>query len=140
MARPGSRGKNKQIIQNTNPSSIWVFLTILFLVLFLTTLYLYFNRNESVFSLLTGASSMENADLENTEEVVIDKELASQKAVDFFNTNILGNVQKTAVLARIDETDTLYEMKISYNNKIYESYMTKDGKYFFPTGYVLNEN
>ncbi|MEM4259740.1 MAG: hypothetical protein QXG00_00730 [Candidatus Woesearchaeota archaeon] len=133
--------KNKNNNENKyNASSFWVFLTILFLVLFLTTLYLYFNKNESVFSLLTGASSMKDRNIiEKTNEIIIDRNIASQKALDFFNTKILGNEAKTAVLAKIDEKDSLYEIKISYNNKIYEAYMTKDGRYFFPTGFLLEE-
>jgi hypothetical protein len=129
-------GKKTAAAQTSQNSYMWTFLAILFIVLFLSTLYLYLNKNESVFSLLTG-SSTGNTVVEQTAVQPMDKDAAATKALDFFNSHLIGG-EKTAVLVTTEENDGFYIVKMSYNERIYESYITKDGKFFFPKGYDLD--
>jgi hypothetical protein len=142
MAKVGSKKSASSKIQSeqrSQGSPIWVFLTILFLVLFLTTLYLYFNKSDSVFSLLTGATTTtETQEQTQNQELcikAIDKNQISEMAIDYFNQKVLGDGK--AVIIRTDESDLVYIIKMAYNNKVYESYVSKDGRFFFPTGYEL---
>ena len=63
---------------------------------------------------------------------------AKTKVTDFVNTNLLGG-QATAKLDQITEDNKgVYKLKFTINNKPIESYMTKDGKLFFPEAYPMS--
>ncbi len=60
------------------------------------------------------------------------KEDASKKAVDYINDNLLQG-QATAVATSAEEKNGMYNVKIDIAGMEYDSYVTKDGRLFFPT-------
>jgi len=57
-------------------------------------------------------------------------------ALKFINEKILQN-QATSSLISFAEEGNVYKFKVKIGNQEYESFVTKDGKYFFPEGYDL---
>ncbi|MDD5177836.1 MAG: hypothetical protein PHT54_00965 [Candidatus Nanoarchaeia archaeon] len=66
----------------------------------------------------------------------ISKDEAVTKAMDYINTNVLGG-QVEATLDDSSSEAGLYKFKMTISGKSYESYVTKDGKLFFPAAYDL---
>lgn len=64
---------------------------------------------------------------------VITKEEAASKALDFINTNLLQG-QSEATLQKVEESSELYQIDISIAGQTYNSYMSKDGRFLFPSG------
>lgn len=62
---------------------------------------------------------------------VMGKETAATKAVDYINANLLGGAT-TAKLQSVTESANLYLVKLDIAGKVYDSYITKDGKLLFP--------
>lgn len=56
---------------------------------------------------------------------------ASQKALDFINQNLLKG-KTAASLVEVKEQNGLYKMKVKVGEREVESFVTKDGKIFFP--------
>jgi len=61
----------------------------------------------------------------------VSKEEASQKTLDFINKNLLQG-QATASVKEIKDEGSIYSMKLSVNGQEINSYVSKDGKLFFP--------
>ncbi len=59
------------------------------------------------------------------------KEAAATKAIDYINANLLGGAT-TAKLQSVSESANLYLVKLEVSGKVYDSYVTKDGKLLFP--------
>lgn len=62
---------------------------------------------------------------------------AAEKAIQFINQTIEENV--TASLLDVVEEAGLYKISLQIEETEYESYITKDGKFLFPTGFNLEE-
>lgn len=62
---------------------------------------------------------------------------AAAKAVTFLNANVLQG--QTAVVGEVGDAGTLYSVQLTIGGKTYDAFVTKDGKYFFPSGIDLNE-
>lgn len=64
---------------------------------------------------------------------------ARAKATDYINKNLVSGT--TASIAEVtDYNDTLYKLTVKVGDTSIDSYMTKDGKTFFPQGMDLNSN
>ena len=55
----------------------------------------------------------------------------AQQAVNYINSNFMQQGKK-AVLETASETNGVYKIKIKIGNRIYTSYLTKDGSLLFP--------
>lgn len=69
---------------------------------------------------------------------VLTSEQAANRAIDYINNYLLQG-QGTATLMNITEEAGLYNLKLQIGGRTYDSYVTKDGKLFFPTGIDLTE-
>ena len=63
-------------------------------------------------------------------------DLAAENAVKYINENLLaeGNV---ASLNSVSEEKVVYKFAMQIGNQEYESYVTKDGAFLFPQGYMI---
>lgn len=69
---------------------------------------------------------------DGSEEVTTsDSQTVAQNAVDFINKNLLQG--QTAILKSVEVDKGLYKLNISIDGVDYNSYVTKDGKFLFPT-------
>src|SRR3989344_3181316 len=62
---------------------------------------------------------------------------AAEKAIVFINQNIEQGA--TAALVQVTEENNVYKISLKVNETPYESYITKDGKFLFPSGINLGE-
>ncbi|MFH1575786.1 MAG: hypothetical protein ABIB55_02475 [Candidatus Nealsonbacteria bacterium] len=62
---------------------------------------------------------------------------AAEKAIAFINKNIEQGA--TATLVQITEENNVYKISLEINGTPYESYITKDGNFLFPSGINLKE-
>ena len=74
---------------------------------------------------------------ENTSELLSPQE-AGEKVIDFVNNNILQG-KSTASLVETLEENGLYKVKFTIENQEIETYVTRNGKLFFPEGIDLSE-
>lgn len=68
----------------------------------------------------------------------ISKDAAAEKAIGFVNTNLL-QAGTTAELGEVTEEAGLYKAELTIAGQSYDSYITKDGKLFFPQAIPLEE-
>ena len=68
----------------------------------------------------------------------LSKEAAAKQAMDFINTNLL-QPGLTVALQGNDDVGDLYKLKLAVGGQIIDSYVTKDGRLFFPQGLSLTE-
>lgn len=61
----------------------------------------------------------------------VSKEEASQKTLDFINKNLLQG-QAVATVKEVKDEGSIYSMKLSVNGQEINTYVSKDGKLFFP--------
>ncbi|OGZ72745.1 MAG: hypothetical protein A3A98_02030 [Candidatus Staskawiczbacteria bacterium RIFCSPLOWO2_01_FULL_40_39] len=64
------------------------------------------------------------------------KEEIAQKSIDYLNANILQDGQ-TATLGEVKEESGIIKIQVKIGENTYDSYITKDGKYFFPEAFEL---
>ncbi len=69
---------------------------------------------------------------------VADKQEVVDDALQYINTYLTQGTG-SATLKEITEQDDLYVLKLTINNRDYDSYVTKDGKYLFPQGIDMTE-
>ena len=62
----------------------------------------------------------------------------ADKTIDFINQNLLQG-QETATLEDVEESNGLYNLKLSISGQEMDSYVTKDGKLLFPQAINLDE-
>lgn len=67
---------------------------------------------------------------------VLSSQEVGQKAIDYVNKNLLSQ-GTTASLVSVSEEEGMYKVRLNVGGKEYDSYATKDGKFFFPEGYKL---
>lgn len=65
------------------------------------------------------------------------KEKIAQKAIDYINNN--GLAQSTASLVNVSEESGLVKIKIKIGDNEFDSYISKDGKFLFPTALNMDE-
>lgn len=65
----------------------------------------------------------------------ISSQEAGEKAIAFINQTIEENV--TASLIDVVEDGSIYKIRLKIEDTEYESFITKDGKFLFPTGFSL---
>lgn len=63
------------------------------------------------------------------------KEQATAKAIEFINQKIDQNV--TASLIEATDEGQVYGIHLKIGDTEYKSYITKDGKFLFPNGFIL---
>lgn len=68
-------------------------------------------------------------------EVLSSQEVA-EKAISYINNNLLTG-GTTATLLSVDEEGGLYKVRLKVGEREYNSYATKDGRFFFPEGFDL---
>lgn len=68
----------------------------------------------------------------------LSKEEAGVKATSFINKNLLQG-QAVAKLVSVNEEENLYNLKLRISGQEVDSYVTKDGKVFFPQGMKIDE-
>lgn len=64
------------------------------------------------------------------------QEKAAEIALDFINQSIEDNV--TASLIEATDEGQVYGLHIDISGTEYQSYITKDGKFLFPNGFILS--
>jgi glutaredoxin len=69
---------------------------------------------------------------------VLSSDDAAKKALDYINTYVLQG-QATAILVETIEESGLYDMKIRVMGRVYDSYVTKDGKLLMLSALDLNK-
>lgn len=62
----------------------------------------------------------------------------AQKAIDFINENVLTE-GTTASLVSVKEENGLLKIRLKIGTAEYDSFITKDGKYLFPSAYDLTQ-
>ncbi len=62
---------------------------------------------------------------------------AADKAINFINLNI--DKGATASLLSVSQEGNVYKIHLKINEAEYDSYITKDGKFLFPSGFNLEE-
>ncbi len=75
---------------------------------------------------------------EKIEKVEISSEDLAQKAIDYINENMLSE-GLTASLVSVVEESGLYKIHIKIGEEEYDSYVSKDGKLLFPSGFIKLE-
>ena len=70
----------------------------------------------------------------NSTNLLNNKDKAS--VTSFINDTLLGG-QATAKIEEVTDVGNVYKLKISINGQPIESYMSKDGKYFFPEAFNM---
>lgn len=60
----------------------------------------------------------------------------AQKAIDYLNASVLQG--QTATLGKVSEESGLIKMQVTIGASSYDSYVTKDGRLFFPEAFNLN--
>ncbi len=73
-----------------------------------------------------------------TSSEILSAQEAAAKAIDYINKNLLRG-KATASLIETLEENGLYKIKFSVGEQEIESYMTRDGKLFFPEGLDLTK-
>lgn len=68
---------------------------------------------------------------------VLSSQAAADKAIAFINENIEAGA--VANLVQISEENNVYKISLKINETPYESYITKDGKFLFPSGIDLEQ-
>ena len=99
--------------------SLWKIFTVVAAILLVISIY------TNGFKSLMGANELS-------------KDEASDKALKFINTNLLGG-QATAEKGNVEEEAGLYKMKLTVSGREIDSYITKDAKLFFPQVIKLDE-
>lgn len=77
-------------------------------------------------------------DIKKTSDVV-PLQKAAESALNFINKNILAGQQTSATLISYAEEKGLYKLRLSIQGQEFDSYITKDGKIFFPEAVNLEE-
>ena len=85
-----------------------------------------------IFSVFTNGFQFSNEGGSSGDTITLSE--AEEKALDYVNTNLL-QAPFTAELANSEELDTTYKLTLTVAGQDVDSYMTKDGNYFFPQGY-----
>lgn len=67
----------------------------------------------------------------------LSKQKASEKTLDFINNQLL--VGTKATIDSIEDTGSLYKIKLNVADQAYDSYLTKDGQLLFPTAIDMTE-
>jgi hypothetical protein len=70
---------------------------------------------------------------------VLSAQDAANEAIDYINNYMLQQGY-TATLGNVTEENGLYKVEFDISGNKYTSYVSKDGKYFFPTGYDLTNS
>jgi len=68
---------------------------------------------------------------------ILSSQEAGEKAINFINQNIEEGA--VASLVKVTEKDMVYQISLTINGNPYESYITKDGQFMFPTGVSMKE-
>ena len=66
---------------------------------------------------------------------ILSSQAAADKAIAFINQNIEQGA--TANLVQVTEENNVYKISLKINETPYESYITKDGRFLFPSGIDL---
>lgn len=69
--------------------------------------------------------------IKTPKEIILSPQDAAQKALDFINQNLTQGV--TASLTEVSEENGLYKIKIKINDQDYTSYVSRNGKFLFPS-------
>ncbi len=111
----------KEEDSSLNKAGTWQFLSLLLAIIIVVSVF------TQGFGSLTGktvADSLSPAE-------------AEQKAISYINANLL-QPPFTATAVKTEESGSLYKIKIDVAGRQIDSYVTKDGKLFFPQGLELN--
>jgi thiol-disulfide isomerase/thioredoxin len=73
------------------------------------------------------------------EKDIIAPNEAANLALDYINENILTGEVKAKLIGGVSEEEDLYKFQIDVGGQKFFSYITKDGKLFFPQGFDLKE-
>jgi len=68
--------------------------------------------------------------------IELTSDVAADKAAKFINENFLPEGSEISLID-VAEADSVYKMIFEISGTEYTSYVSKDGKYLFPEGYVL---
>jgi hypothetical protein len=71
-------------------------------------------------------------------EGTLSPEEVGAKTIDYVNKNFPA-AQNSALLLEVIEEGNIYKIRLKIGDYEYDSFATKDGKYFFPDGYDMKE-
>jgi len=115
-------GAEKKVKATKIPVNYWMYTTFLFVIISVALIGIY---------TFTGCIIGKSSGTLN----VVSPEKAATDAINYLNTYLLqGN---NVTLVNTSEESGMYAMKVKLNGKIYDSYVTKDGKLFFPSAINL---
>ena len=109
----------------SKPGSTWKIISGILLILLVAAVY----TNGFDF---TGASTITGATTGTS--TVLTKAVAEKAALDYINTNLL-QAPFTATVKSSADTGTMYKVTVDVAGQTVDSYITKDGKLFFPQGF-----
>ncbi|MEK6939272.1 MAG: cupredoxin domain-containing protein [Nanoarchaeota archaeon] len=92
-----------------------------------------------VLSLFTQGFNFSGKDTVTGAAVTVGLQEAEQKVLEFVNTQLLQAPFKAEVQSS-EELDTLYKVTLAVAGQVVDSYVTKDGKLFFPQGLSLDKD
>lgn len=82
--------------------------------------------------LLAGCGSGDKAQNDDSVKETLSPQEAKAKTQKFINDRLLANSQQEAEVTEVAKEKGLYKAKVKVGNREIESYITKDGKKFFP--------
>lgn len=72
-------------------------------------------------------------------EEIFSPQEAAKKVIDFVNQNLLRGSATASLIEVLEENELLYKVRFDIEEQEIESYVTRDGKFFFPEGINLTE-
>lgn len=88
--------------------------------------------------LIAGAVIYTNYSEQEKPGEILSVQEAGEKAMDFINEDLLRGTATASLIEAVEENG-LYKVKFSIEGRELESYITRDGKLFFPEGISLTE-
>ncbi len=82
--------------------------------------------------LLLSGCGLTNKNKQAEEKNILSPKEAKTKAEEFINNNLVVQSDQEAKIANVSEENQLYKFDVQIQGQTIQSYMTKDGKMFFP--------
>lgn len=87
---------------------------------------------------IIGASFFLNQGKESLPEETSGPQELAEKTVSFINESLLTDGSEASLIG-VEDEGIVYRIRLEIGGAEYESYVSKDGKFLFPQGYILNE-
>ncbi len=136
--QPSLKG-NKNRNDNTRWQTISFVLLALFLISFGSAIYFAYNPKIVEAEETDDNNCITGKVIENkTDENRISEDEATEKVLTFVNENLMRE-GVTADYVSTEEDEGLYVVRLNLSNRVIDTFLTTDGKTFFPSAVDLNE-